>query len=120
VKIPLLDEVFARFPSMRMNIEIKSPDTRLSQLLCALIHQRGMSQKILVASFHSEAMSVFRKECPEVATSMTATEARVFYALYFVGLSGTYSPDAQALQNALPHRRAHYRHARFHTSRAPP
>jgi glycerophosphoryl diester phosphodiesterase len=102
VKIPLLDEVFARFPAMRMNIEMKNASEKLAHSLCALTRQRGMSRKVLVASMNSDAIAVFRRECPEVATSMTAGEARLFYALSFIGLSGAYNPDSPALQ--MPYR----------------
>lgn len=102
VRIPTLDDVFARFPAMRMSIEMKNADSKLAQLLCALTRQRGMSQKVLVASVNADAVDAFRRDCPYVATSMTANEARLFYVLNLVGLTKAYSPEAQALQ--MPYR----------------
>ncbi len=102
VRIPALDEIFARFPLMRMNIEMKNASPALAQALCALTRQRGMSKKILAASMNSEAIATFRRECPEAATSMTASEAKWFYALHFVGLTKTYKPNGLALQ--MPYR----------------
>jgi len=102
VRIPTLDEVFERFPQKRMNVEMKSMESMLPQLLCALIRKRGMSSKILIASFHSETTVAFRKECPEVATSMSAGEARMFFAMHLAAIGSAYSPSASALQ--IPYR----------------
>jgi glycerophosphoryl diester phosphodiesterase len=106
VRIPRLEEVFERFPAMRMNIEMKSTGETLPRLLCALILKHGMSSKVLIASFPAETMVTFRKECPEVATSMTVGEARVFLTLHLVGLGSAYSPSASALQ--VPYRFGEY------------
>lgn len=102
VTIPLLEEVFETFTAKRMNIEIKSSDTRLPQLLCAHVRKHNMSTKVLVASFHAQSMENFRKHCPETATSMTATEARTFYIMHLARLSAAYSPVSPALQ--MPYR----------------
>lgn len=102
IRIPTLDEVFVRHATMRMNIEMKDPDLALAQRLCELVRSRGMNAKVLIASFHSEVMTTFRAQCPEVATSMTASEARLFVGLHLASLSTAYSPGAHALQ--IPYR----------------
>jgi glycerophosphoryl diester phosphodiesterase len=106
VRIPTLDEVFAYFAAMRMNIEMKDADPLLAQRLCALIRSRGMGAKVLIASFHAEAMSAFRTQCSEVATSMTASQVQLFVSMHLAGLSAAYSPKAPALQ--IPYRFGDY------------
>lgn len=56
IGIPTLQEVFAALPTMRMNLEIKEFVPSLTNSLCALIRERGMLEKVLVASFEHAAM----------------------------------------------------------------
>ena len=92
LSIPALSEVFEAFPQMRMNIEIKdSGQTELSSF-CRLIHDSGMSQKVMVASFESGALKKFRSICPGIATSAGASEVMLFYALQKMHLESVYSP----------------------------
>jgi glycerophosphoryl diester phosphodiesterase len=97
--MPTLEEVFKRLPSSRMNVEMKEFAPESASALCALIRREHMQAKVLIASAPDEGMSAFRSACPEVATSMTASEARAF-----ILLGGLYTPSAQALQ--IPERAA--------------
>ena len=98
IRVAPLDEVFARLPAMRMIIEIKPGDPALAQSLCALIHKFAMTRKVLVASVNHDLLGEFRHACPEVATSMSGREARIFVGLARANLAGVYSPAAAALQ----------------------
>jgi glycerophosphoryl diester phosphodiesterase len=98
IVIPRLEEVFLAFPEMKFNIEIKPRDSSLAKPLCQLIHKHGMSNRVLIASFSDEAISSFRKECGDVATSGSATETLKFFTLNRLYLDAVYSPDAYALQ----------------------
>ena len=69
IEVPTLDELFQKFPQIRYVIEIKLTQNPIDQLLCALIREHEMQDKVMVASFHDEAMQNFRATCPEVATS---------------------------------------------------
>ena len=102
VRVPTLDEVFALLPEMRMVIEMKHGGPGLAQPLCSLIRRSRMTERVLVASLNNDALAAFRKACPEVATSMSKTEARIFYGIQSVSLAGAYSPPVQALQ--IPYR----------------
>ena len=93
LRVPRLEEVFARLPQMRMVVEMKQFAPPSAVALCALIRRSGMQAKVLVASFANDALRAFRDACPEVATSMSAFEARLF-----VMLRGFYAPAATALQ----------------------
>lgn len=97
LRVPALEEVLARLPTMRMVVEMKQFEPPSAAALCALVRRSGMPRKVLVASFADSALRAFRGACPEVATSMSAFEARLF-----VTLRGLYTPAAAALQ--LPDR----------------
>ena len=98
IRVPALGEVLARFPGVRMVIEMKDGDPAFAQSLCALIRGSGMAEKALVASFHADSLAAFRADCPEVATSMSGSEARIFVGLSRVGLAAAYGPAVPALQ----------------------
>jgi glycerophosphoryl diester phosphodiesterase len=97
LRVPALEEVLERVPSVRMVVEMKQFEPPSAAALCALVRRSGMQRKVLVASFAAGALRAFRGACPEVATSMSAFEARLF-----VTLRGLYTPAAAALQ--LPDR----------------
>lgn len=94
-----LTEVFAAFPDMLMNIEIKRVDNQpIAEPFCQAIRDHGMQDKVLVASFHSDLMAAFRAACPEVATSATQDEVINFFVRHFLFMPDTYSPPMGALQ----------------------
>lgn len=97
--IPTLEELFQAFPDYRFGIEIKQTDPQsTAENFCALIRQYDMQDQVLVSSFRQENMDVFREECPEVSTSPTEGEVRLFYILFRLGLVDTFSPGYSALQ----------------------
>jgi glycerophosphoryl diester phosphodiesterase len=99
ITVATLEELFQAFPDMPMNIEIKLVENLpIVEPFCQLIRQHGKQDQILVASFHEDAMAEFRAACPEVATSASQNEVINFFARHFVGLAGSYSPPAQAVQ----------------------
>jgi glycerophosphoryl diester phosphodiesterase len=101
LSIPALSEVLEAFPQMRLNIEIKDAGQTELISFCRLIHDSGMSQKVMVASFDSGALRKFRSACPGIATSAGASEVMLFYALQKMHLESIYSPAALALQVPL-------------------
>lgn len=98
VTVPTLREVFEALPRMRFNIEPKRGSPPLSAPLCRLIRERGMTDRVLVASFTGSTLAEFRRECPEVATSASTGEVASFLSLQETGLASSYSPAMQALQ----------------------
>lgn len=98
IQVPSLEEVFRKFPQMRYVIEIKLTENPIQEPLCALIRQHDMQDKVLIASFHDEAMRDFRAACPEVATSASRSEMTKFVLLSKIFLSGLIRPDYEALQ----------------------
>ena len=98
IQVPTLNEVFEKFPEMRYVIEIKLTQNPIDGPLCNLIRQFNMQDKVVIASFHDEAMQNFRAACPEVATSASRTEVRNFVLLGKVFLSGFVVPQYQTIQ----------------------
>ena len=98
IQIPVLDEVLAAFPRMRMNVEIKDTDPAAIASLCNVINTQAMPSRIMVACFDARVLDKFRRACPQVATSAGASEVTTFYFLQQVNLHAIYSPAALALQ----------------------
>ena len=98
IQAPTLEEVFQRFPNMRYVIEIKLTKNPIDKPLCDLIRQYDMQDKVLIGSFHDEAMRNFRAACPEVTTSASRTEVRNYVLLGKVFLWGFYLPRFQTIQ----------------------
>ena len=98
IDVPTLKELFQKFPQMRYVIEIKLTQNPIDKPLCDLIRNYGMQDKVVIASFHDEAMQNFRKTCPEVATSASRGEVTKFVLLGKVFLSGLIAPHYQSIQ----------------------
>jgi len=98
IQVPALDEVFERFPQMRYVIEIKLTENPIDKPLCDLIRKFRMEDKVLIASFHDQAMQNFRATCPEVATSASRGEVTKIVLLGKVFLSGFVVPGYQSIQ----------------------
>jgi glycerophosphoryl diester phosphodiesterase len=98
IQVPTLDELFQKFPHMRYVIEIKLTENPIDQALCDLIREYNMQDKVMVASFHDEAMQNFRKTCPEVATSASRGEVTSLVLLGKILLSGFVVQQYQSVQ----------------------
>ena len=96
--VPTLREVFEALPAVRFNIEPKQAEPPIVAPLCRLIRERGMAERVMVASFSGPTVEQFRRECPEVATSASTSEVGLFLAMQRSGLAASYSPPMQAVQ----------------------
>lgn len=98
IQVPTLDELFQKFPQMRYVIEIKLTQNPIDKPLCDLIRENNMQDKVVIASFHDEAMKNFRATCPEVAASASRAEVTRFVILGKVFLSGLLIPQYESIQ----------------------
>jgi glycerophosphoryl diester phosphodiesterase len=98
IDVPTLDEVFQQFPHMRYLIEIKLTENPIDIPLCDLIRAYNLQEKVMIASFHDEAMQRFRNSCPEVATSASRGEVTRFVLLGKAFLSGLTAPQYESIQ----------------------
>ncbi len=98
IQVPTLDELFEKFPQMRYVIEIKLTANPMETPTCDLIRKYNMQNRVLIASFHDEAMKNFRAVCPEVATSASRGEVTRYVLLGKAFLWGFYVPKFQTVQ----------------------
>ncbi len=97
--VPTLEELFQAYPQLRFGIEIKQTEpVATAQRFCALMREYDMQDQVLASSFRQANMDAFRQECPEVATSATEDEVRLFYVLFRLGLSDTLTPNYNSFQ----------------------
>ncbi len=79
-------------------MEIKQQDPSIADNLCSTLRKNNIQERTIVASFKDDALSEFRELCPEVATSMSSGEAKMFVLLQKLGLSHLLPVSANALQ----------------------
>ena len=98
VTVPRLAEVFERFPDIPINIDLKDDSLVAAETLCRMMTEYGVTQNIIVASFHSRVTRHFRSICPDTPTAATAGEVWRFALLSRLRLENLYRPRAAALQ----------------------
>jgi len=98
IQVPTLEELFQKFPDIRYVIEIKLTQNPIDKPLCDLIGKYNMQNRVMIASFHDEAMQRFRETCPEVATSASRGEVTKFVLLGKILLSGLIAPRYESIQ----------------------
>lgn len=98
ITVPTLEQIFRAFPDMFMNIEIKQVEPSIVADFCQMLRDYGRTDKVLVGSFDAEALKDFRETCPEILTSVSEPEARIFLILNKVFLDAAYRPGAEAFQ----------------------
>jgi glycerophosphoryl diester phosphodiesterase len=96
--LPSLEEIFARFGHLRLNIDIKQREPAIIEPFVALIRRFGLEQSIMVGSFHDDTLAAFRQLAPDIPTSAAPSEVRRFVILNMVGLSRLMRTDAYAFQ----------------------
>jgi len=80
--VATIEEVATAFPGVLLNLDIKrtSPEVEpYEQLLGEELRRLEITDSVIVASFHDEALARFRAVTPEVATSAATGEATAFY-----------------------------------------
>jgi len=73
IRVPTLQQILDAFPDAYFNIEIKDAVPTVAPVL-ALIQERGLADRVLVASIYDEIQAKVRANAPDVLTSMTAPE----------------------------------------------
>ncbi|MEZ4642493.1 MAG: glycerophosphodiester phosphodiesterase [Chloroflexota bacterium] len=98
VTIPTLAEVFAAFPHLWINIDIKQSDPTIVEPFVALLHEMGMVGQECVGSFAEETVQQFRQACPDAATAASLPEAQRLFVLSRLVLGALYRGGATAMQ----------------------
>lgn len=87
IRVPALRDLFLELPDQRYLIELKPQDVSAADRLCGLIRQHNMQKQVLVGSFHTHVLKHFRRECPEIPTSLGRTEVTQLVLLEKFNLS---------------------------------
>lgn len=80
--IATLEEVCVAFPGVALNMDIKqtSPDVEpYEQLLADELRRLDVVNRVVVASFHDDAINAFRAVAPDVITSAATNETAAFF-----------------------------------------
>lgn len=81
-----LDEVLARFPLARFNLELKDETLEGPRALARVLARHGAGARVLVASRHAAVLEELRTVTRgAVATSASMDEALDYFACYLVG-----------------------------------
>ena len=98
--IPTLREIFERFPSQRVNIDLKESSAVRERRLWELIRKMGVEERVLVASgdLHEPILRFRHFSGGRVATSASAKEARTFVLTHFARATRLLQPAYDALQ----------------------
>jgi glycerophosphoryl diester phosphodiesterase len=96
LNVPRLEDVLAAFSDQHLVIEIKPWDFAAKHVkeLGRLIEKFGMEQRVLIASGWDLPLEIFRRACPDVATSASVVEMVLFRYFSWLG----YRPNADAIQ----------------------
>jgi glycerophosphoryl diester phosphodiesterase len=67
VRIPTLGEVLVRYPDLRLNIDAKTPDAALAEVLARVVLEADASERVCVGSFHDAQAERLGRLLPGVA-----------------------------------------------------
>ncbi|MEI2665187.1 glycerophosphodiester phosphodiesterase [Rossellomorea sp. LJF3] len=107
IYVPTLEEVFQRFPDMRINIEVKddNPEERIDEIvrkLMKLIEEYDMEDKVLIASFDQDIINLVEAYSKgRVATQGGKQEAKKFVILHKLFMRNLYKTSVDAFQLPL-------------------
>jgi glycerophosphoryl diester phosphodiesterase len=97
-----LEELFTRFPAMRMVVELKdegAAGVRAAANLARLIERFQRAGNVIVASFHDDTLEEFRRQSGDkVFTAAAMARTRQFVVLHKCGLDWLAPTGDQALQ----------------------
>ena len=109
LRIPTFAEVLSTFPNASKLVDLKDqpgasprvPDA-LIQAACDAIMAPGISpsqhERVIVASFHEDALVRFRKVCPSVATGQGIMGTAGLWASSVLGTERAYTPSGNTVQ----------------------
>ena len=62
-------------------IEIKPTEPKVTKAVCDIITKSDAHKRVLIGSFNTHTLKIFRDECPHVATSLGRSEITWAYIL---------------------------------------
>lgn len=79
VRIPAFQELLIRWPTLKINVDLKPKRANVPSFLQVVDEVRGLD-RILLASFHHATLNEARARCPALATSASPREVAQFVA----------------------------------------
>ncbi len=99
VTVPTLAEVVEAFPEVHVNIDLKRHDAAMVEAMAAFIEERGLEDRLLIASFDDSIIKAFRRRTEgRVATAAAGSETRIFWLASRLGLGRFVRTAYDALQ----------------------
>jgi glycerophosphoryl diester phosphodiesterase len=99
VRIPALEDVYAEFTEVPINVEIKGERPGIEKAVWRIVEEAGAEDRTLVVSESTPTIRRFREVSDgRVATASSSAELISFYLLSRLGLSRSVRPRYQALQ----------------------
>lgn len=99
VRIPTLEEVFQRFPGVRVNVELKQQSPPTEEKVLELVRKYHMEDKVLIGSFHTGNVDRWRQLAGERTAFSAATgHMYEFAAFWLLRLDWLYKPKVDAFQ----------------------
>lgn len=86
--VATLEEVASSFPGVLLNLDIKGTSPTVEpyeELLSDELRRLEITESVIVASFHDDALQRFRALAPKVATSGATNETATFYYSHLEG-----------------------------------
>jgi len=81
-----LEELFQAFPDVPMNVDIKVGDPKAAEEVVKLIREYRRREITVVASFISQQLRRVRRNAPDLVTSASPRDVRIFLLLSRIGL----------------------------------
>jgi glycerophosphoryl diester phosphodiesterase len=97
LQIPTLEEVFDAFPDVPYVLEIKQVDPPIVEPFIELCRDKGVLDRLIIASFWEEPLVEVRQQLPDVPTNFAVPEVIEFLALTDE-TEPSYVPPAEFLQ----------------------
>lgn len=105
LRVPTLAEVYAEFPRMRVNVEIKESSPGFEAAVLRLIEEAGAGDRTIVAAGRHRVVRKFRRVSRgTIPTAASRLEIRAFYLLSGLRLERVLRPRYAALQVPDRHR----------------
>jgi glycerophosphoryl diester phosphodiesterase len=102
VRAPTLAEAFARYPSMRFNIDAKGEEAALAEALAAAVRAAGAVERVCLGSFHDAQGERLRALLPEAAHFLSQGPATLHVMTARAGAPPESAPAGWDLAD-LPH-----------------
>lgn len=98
VGLATLEELLARYPETRVNVDIKDPDGRAADAVAAVLARAAAEARVTVGSFHPAVLARFREVAPDVATAASRREVAELYFGRFLPAAAAGTPPYRWLQ----------------------